>query len=170
MAWLAWIIEGFSKLLFMFCAITIVALALAVTFEVISRYVFGSPTIWVTELSSYALVAVAFLGAAWTLGIDGHIRMELLGESGGPRGKFLSDLAMYVVAIAVAAALLYSGYFMVAANYQFGWRSSTILAVPLWIPQSIIPLGALAILLQASVGLVRTLTGARPVNNLNSGE
>lgn len=159
MAFLARMIEGFSKVLFSFCAAAIVALALSVAFEVVSRYLFSRPTIWVTELSSYALVAIAFLGAAWTLGTNGHIRMELLSESGGASGRFLSDLVMYVVAFIVAAALLYSGFRMVAANYQFGWRSSTILAVPLWIPQALIPLGAFAILLQSLLGLVRLLVG-----------
>ncbi|MES1924332.1 TRAP transporter small permease subunit [Salinisphaera sp. T31B1] len=157
------VLEAFSRLLFGLCALVIVAMALSVTYEVLSRYFFGRPTIWVTEVSSYLLVAVTFLGAAWTLRIDGHIRMDLLGETGGWLGRRVSDLAMFVVAAVVAAALLWSGWHMTSANYSFGWRASTILATPLWMPQALIPLGSLALLIQSLIGLWDTLTGARYV-------
>ncbi|MES1950525.1 tripartite AtP-independent periplasmic transporter subunit DctQ [Salinisphaera sp. S4-8] len=154
-------LETFSRLLFGLCALVIVAMALSVTYEVASRYFFGRPTIWVTELASYFLVAVTFLGAAWTLRNDGHIRMDLLRETGGRIGQLVSDLAMFSIAAVVAAALLWSGWHMTSANYAFGWRASTILATPLWLPQSLIPLGSLALLLQSVIGLWDTVSGAR---------
>lgn len=155
------LIEALSRLLFWAAAVAIVAMTVSVTYEVISRYAVGRPTIWVTEVSSYLLVGVAFLGAAWTLREDGHIRMELLGEAGGPRGRRLSDLAMFVVAGAVAAALFWSGWKMTLSSHEFGWRSSSLLATPLWIPQALIPLGAASLFLQSALGLFDTITGRR---------
>lgn len=155
------VIEALSRLLFWAAAVAIVVMTLSVTYEVISRYAIGRPTIWVTEVSSYLLVGVAFLGAAWTLREDGHIRMELLGEAGGPRGRRLSDLAMFAVAGAVAAALFWSGWRMTLSSHAFGWRSSSLLATPLWIPQALIPLGAAALFLQSALGLFDTITGRR---------
>ena len=161
MATIRTLCEGLSRLLFWICAAVILVMALCVTYEVVVRYVFGRPTIWVTEVSAYMLVGVAFLGAAWTLRLDGHIRMELLAETGGNAGRRLSDLAMFVVAILVSASLLWTGWNMAFANYNFGWKSSTLLATPLWIPQMLIPLGALALLLQSVIGLTDTITGRR---------
>ncbi|GAB3673535.1 TRAP transporter small permease subunit [Salinisphaera aquimarina] len=155
------ILEGFSRLLFALCALVIAIMALSVTYEVVSRYLLGRPTIWVTEISSYLLVAVTFLGAAWTLRIDGHIRMDLLRETGGWLGQRVSDLAMFAVAAIVSAALLWSGWHMTLANYNFGWRASSALGTPLWMPQSLIPLGSLALLIQSLIGVWDTLTGAR---------
>lgn len=153
--------ETLSRALFWLCAVVILLMALAVTYEVVVRYVFGRPTIWVTEISAYMLVAVAFLGAAWTLRRDGHIRMELLTEIGGSRGRRFSDCAMFLVAICVSAVLTWTGWNMAIANYNFGWKSSTLLATPLWIPQMLIPLGALTLLLQSLIGLADTVSGRR---------
>lgn len=161
MAYIRNTIHAFSRVLFWACAVIILIMALSVTYEVIARYVFDSPTIWVTEVSSYMLVAVAFLGAAWTLRADGHIRMELLSETGGPVGRRISDVAMFLVSICVSAALLWTGWNMASANYSFGWKSSTMLATPLWIPQMLVPLGSLSLLLESIIGLADTITGRR---------
>lgn len=163
MAQIRFVCEALSRTLFWICAFVILIMALSVTYEVIVRYIFNRPTAWVTELSSYMLVAVAFLGAAWTLRQDGHIRMELLAETTGPKGRKFSDLAMYLVAICISAVLLWTGWNMAVANYTFGWRSMTLLKTPLWIPQMLIPLGALALLLQSLIGLADTISGRRYV-------
>lgn len=154
-------VEALSRALFWLCAAVIVVMALSVTYEAVSRYVLGRPTIWVTEVASYMLVGVAFLGAAWTLKIDGHIRMDLMSESGGALGRRISDLLMYGVVILVSASLLWTGWNMTLANYHFGWRASTLLATPLWMPQALIPLGAFSLLAQSALGLLDTITGRR---------
>ncbi|MGQ3676045.1 TRAP transporter small permease subunit [Xanthobacter sp. TB0139] len=161
MALLRTLVDALSRALFWLTAIIIVLMAVAVTYEVVCRYVFGQPTIWVSESSSYMLVAVAFLGAAWTLRVDGHIRMELLAEIGGQRGRMVSDLAMFLVGAAISVALAWTGWNMTLANYNFGWRSSTLMATPLWIPQMLIPIGAVALLLQCLVGFLDVLSGRR---------
>lgn len=155
------IVDTLSRCLFWINAVIIVIMAVAVTYEVVGRYLFGRATIWVTETSSYMLVAVAFLGAAWTLRLDGHIRMELLIETGGLAGRKISDFAMFFVGAAIALALLWTGWNMTVANYNFGWRSSTLMATPLWIPQLLIPLGSLMLLMQCLVGLADVVSGHR---------
>ncbi len=161
MARIRTLVDALSRMLFWINALVIVAMACAVTYEVGCRYLLGRPTIWVNETSSYMLVAVAFLGAAWTLRIDGHVRMELLLETGGKAGRLISDLAMFLVAGAVALALTWTGWNMTLANYNFDWRASTLLATPLWIPQLLIPLGSAVLLLQCLMGLCDVLSGRR---------
>ncbi|RLQ87209.1 TRAP transporter small permease subunit [Notoacmeibacter ruber] len=152
---------AFSFGLFVVCAAGVMFMALAVTYEVMARYLLGSPTIWVSELSSYTLVATAFLGAAWTLRVGGHIRMDLIGETGGRAGRRFSDICMFVVAAIVAVVLLWTGWQMALASFRFGWRASTLLATPLWIPQALIPLSCIALLLESLVGLADTISGRR---------
>lgn len=154
-------IEAASQALFWLCAAIIFVMALSVTYEAMSRYLLGRPTIWVTEIVSYMLVGVAFLGAAWTLRLDGHIRMELLSEVGGPVGRRISDLLMFTVVVLVSASLLWTGWNMTVATFTFGWRASTLLATPLWLPQALIPLGALSLCAQGALGLLDTITGRR---------
>lgn len=155
------LVDALSRTLFWINALIIAAMALAVTYEVGCRYLLGRPTIWVNETSSYMLVAVAFLGAAWTLKIDAHVRMELLLETGSMAARKFSDLAMFLVTGAVALALTWTGWNMTLANYMFDWRASTLLATPLWIPQLLIPLGSAVLLLQCLVGLYDVVSGQR---------
>jgi len=56
----------------------LVALVCGVTFEVVMRYAFNKPTRWVVEFSEYALLYLAFLGGAWVLKEEGHVKVELL--------------------------------------------------------------------------------------------
>ncbi|MSQ18486.1 MAG: TRAP transporter small permease [Betaproteobacteria bacterium] len=58
----------------------LVALVCVVTFEVVMRYAFNRPTRWVVEFSEYALLYLAFLGGAWVLKEEGHVKVELLIE------------------------------------------------------------------------------------------
>ncbi|MGE0717701.1 MAG: TRAP transporter small permease subunit [Alphaproteobacteria bacterium] len=77
-------------------ATAILALMLAICWEVVSRYVFNAPTIWAHEIG-YMLTGGAFLlGMSWTLRRDGNIRVDLLSTLLGRRGQAVIDLAGYL--------------------------------------------------------------------------
>lgn len=51
---------------------------LSVTYNVFSRYFFDRPVVWVLEISEYCLLYIVFLGAAFLLQNEGHVRVDLL--------------------------------------------------------------------------------------------
>ena len=62
-------------------AMTLVAaMALTISFEVTSRYLFNNPTSWVVDVNGWMLLYMTFLASAWLLREDGHVRMTLLLE------------------------------------------------------------------------------------------
>jgi C4-dicarboxylate transporter, DctQ subunit len=74
-------------------------------FEVVMRYVFNRPTIWVHE-TTIALTAICFaFGGAYCLGTDRHIRVVLLYDAAGPRVRRWLDVAISLVG-AVSCALM----------------------------------------------------------------
>jgi C4-dicarboxylate transporter, DctQ subunit len=74
-------------------------------FEVVMRYVFNAPTVWVHE-TTIALTAICFaFGGAYCLGTDRHIRVVLLYDAAGPRVRRWLDVAISLVG-AVACALM----------------------------------------------------------------
>lgn len=78
-------------------ALLIIPLTLATCYEVFSRYVFGAPTIWAFELG-YSLMGVHFIvGAALTLRLRGHIRIDLLYSHFSLRTRVLIDLVGYLL-------------------------------------------------------------------------
>ena len=102
------------------------------------------------EFAGYCMAASSFLGLAWTLRTNEHIRMTLAigGMKGGRRR------AMEIICLAAAAAI--TGYFawssaeMVWTSYSLNDVSQGLVPVKLWIPQSGMALG-LAVLLLAFV-------------------
>lgn len=74
-------------------------------FEVVMRYVFDAPTVWVHE-TTIAMTAICFaFGGAYCLGSDRHIRVVLLYDAAGPRVRRRLDVAISLVG-ALACALM----------------------------------------------------------------
>ena len=46
-------------------------------FETVSRTIFNHPWIWTVEMAQFVMAAYYTLGGAYTLIMDGHVRMDL---------------------------------------------------------------------------------------------
>lgn len=153
--------DAVSGAAFVLTCLMLAVLAVSILYEVFSRYVIGSPTIWVSEVGSYLVVGITLLGAAWTQRANSHFKMDAL-EHYFPS---LAPAAHVFTCVAIggfAAFLLWTGVEMTWASYSFGWRTPSLLATPLWIPQSAIPLGAAALLIQALADGLKAVAGLRP--------
>ena len=79
-------------------------------YEVVMRYVFNAPTIWVHE-TTIALTAICFaFGGAYCLATDRHIRVVLLYNSAGPRTKRWLDVAISLVGAAACALMAWAAW------------------------------------------------------------
>ena len=68
-------------------ALGLLGMTSIVCFEIFSRYIFNAPTSWITEVATYDLVAVAFLGLAAAQRAGAHIQVELLLNSLSARAR-----------------------------------------------------------------------------------
>lgn len=90
-------IESISEISGKIVSYLVYVLLFVVVFEVISRKIFGSPTIWGFELS-YMLYAVAFLlGFGYTLKHKMHIGIDIFYSKMSPRKQGFLDLFGYIV-------------------------------------------------------------------------
>src|SRR5580700_11434452 len=71
------------------CCLFIVLAEFAV---VVMRYAFGIGSIRLQESVLYAHAALFMLAAAWTLQIQGHVRVDIFYAQASPRTKALIDL------------------------------------------------------------------------------
>ena len=75
--------------------------------------------------------------------LDGeHISVDVLTSRLGARGRRRTLLAGFVAAAITAALLVFEGADMVAFSRMVDLKSNGYLAVPMWIPQAVVPLGA----------------------------
>ena len=118
-----------------------------ITFEVVSRYIFKSPTLWVVDVSRYCLVYITFLAATSLLLKGEHINVDLVLTHTGPRtrlafniiGHLLCSIAFLVFFIFTAAATW--------DHYERGILVMDPIEIPKFIPLAIIPVGGLFLFL-----------------------
>jgi TRAP-type C4-dicarboxylate transport system permease small subunit len=141
------------------CAMVLTALVL--TYAVVSRYFFKSPTDWQDEASVFMLVGVTFSCAAWVQSSRGHIGIEALASvlpaSVNAARLFVVDLLSF----------LFCGFFAWKSWTLFheawvdGQTTSSTFAPPLWIPYSMMAAGMTLLTLQILAQLAARLAGER---------
>ena len=126
----------------------IVYLTLSIDFEVFMRYVQHSPTSWVVDFSEYALVFLTFLGGAWVLANEGHIKVEILVDRLPPGVHQKVNIVTSILG-AVAFGLLF-WYSLVLTLDAFAAKAVFIrpVVVPIGPMYSVIPIGSLFVALQ----------------------
>lgn len=154
--------EGLLAGLSGLCLILIV---IAVCAEIVMRYFFKSPLIWVVELTEYGLLYVTFLGSAWLLKREGHVRVDVvigcLSQTWQDRWAALSSL----IGLLVSLVLTVFGAVTTWDHYVRGIFKPSVLEFPTWVPLLAIPLGSLLLSLRFARMLhqsVRQLKGADP--------
>lgn len=129
-------------------AISIFLIMLVMTYEVFCRYLLNSPTTWGLEVVSYLLATSTCLGLAYTLRVQAHIAVDVVRKLFPiPVQLFLYRISLLVI-VAVCVVMIFWGWIDVMASKLLGDVSLTPLAMPLWIPQIVLPCGAFLLLIQ----------------------
>lgn len=132
-------------------AIAIVVLVLivgAVCAEVVLRTFFARPQVWVIEFSEYGLLYLTFLGTAWLMRQDGHVRVDLLTNTLGREGKRALALVSEAVGCMVSVVLTVFGVIVTLDAHRRGLFKPTILEFPTWVVLAVIPLGSALLVLR----------------------
>lgn len=138
---------GIARVSGVVCALALVAMAVGITVEIVSRNFFHYSFRSVEELSGYLIVAITFLGLAVAVYEQALFRVEFLLERFPARWRKGLDL-LFLIAFAVFLGVIdYQSVELVIGSFRSGYVSSTLLATPLFIPQALIPLGVSATLL-----------------------
>lgn len=156
------LIDRFSEWVGVAVAWLVVPLVIAVTWEVVARYVFGAPTIWSFEITYMLYGAMFMLGAAYALRVGAHIRTDFFWEKWSPRTKGVIDSIAYLGFFFRGIALfLWVGWNEAWYAYEIGEMSEQTPWRPLlWPLKATIPLAAALLLLQGVSELAKSLYAA----------
>lgn len=136
----------------------VLLIAVAILVQVVGR-LFGVNLFGLVEVATYAMVAATFLALPYTLRTRGHIRITLLiARLRGPARR-RTEIVCFAVGLAFTLYFLYYSIDLTWASFSKGARSQGMLAVPLWIPQTLMTLGLLAFAGALGHGLVEVLRG-----------
>lgn len=129
-------------------AICLAIVTLTITFDVCMRYLFHSPTVWVQETSIYMCIAIGFLGLAYALKNDAHFSITILTDHLTPKNRSRFKIFTSFAGILYSAVFVVKGYENAKFSFDIGDVSTGLLATPLWIPWTLVPIGGLLLGLQ----------------------
>jgi len=130
---------------------------LSVCLELILRYFFNSPTSWVMEMSAYVVLWVPFLGGAWVLKKDGHVRMDLLIGNVSPKIRAILILITSVIAAVTCLIITWYGIKVVMDLYETRFRTQTVLMLPKYPIMAIIPLSTFLFFIEFLRKIIKSL-------------
>jgi TRAP-type C4-dicarboxylate transport system permease small subunit len=126
-----------------------------VTSGVVARRAFNTPFLFVEELSGYVVLGIVFLGLAYTLRTGGHIRVDIVHDRLAGAGRTALQAACLLLALVWAAFVVAGTTRLVHEYYTQGVLSFAYTQTPLWIPGSLMVVGAVLLALQCVAMLLR---------------
>lgn len=126
-------------------------IAVSVVF-ISSRFIFHVPTAWADESSRYLLILLGWMGASYAASKNDHLSIDLIEgllkkHTKNPE-KWLNaaDRIAQVLSLIFLCGFTYFYTDFVIKMYKVGTPSAT-LPVPLWVPMSLVLVGAVLIIM-----------------------
>ena len=152
-------IDSLSEWLGKLCAWCLFAIGFFITFEVLMRYVFNAPTIWVDEISRILQVWVVFLATPYVLKHREMISIDVLLREPNTLRRRLAESFSIVVLFVFMSVAVYYGFELWLKATLAGHTTDTYLAPPKWFTHAPVWVGGTLLLLQGVTQLVRVWAG-----------
>ncbi len=155
------LIESLSNWMSWISAVVLGLMTILILAEITLWNIFEKTTLIADEYSAYGLAAIIFLGAGYCLKERGHIRITLV------LGFLPKKISRVITFIATGITTAFMGYLwlyllkMVQATIRYGSTSGTLTNTPLWVPQTVMLIGAACLLLQLVATTIKTYDAIR---------
>lgn len=126
----------------------LLSVAFFVFYEVVCRYGFGSPTIWVMDISIYSIIWSVFLGTAHTMRRNGHVMVDVLTMKLPPTWRRTIEMIIHLLILALAVFLTAASATSCWSAYRMNELTFSALYLPLYYPLSAVPVGMALLVLE----------------------
>ncbi len=138
----------------------LVVMLISVVWQVFSRFVLRAPSTITDEISSFSLIWVGLLGAAYAAGKNLHLAIDLIPEEVVKKRQGLFNGIVFIsIAVFAFTVMIVGGFRLVQLSFQFGQTSAT-LEIPLGFIYMIVPISGILICYYS----VDTLLNLRQLN------
>jgi len=140
--------ESLSNQMAKISAVLLGLMSVLILVEIFLWNLFEKTTLIADEYSAYGLAAIIFLGAGYCLKEKGHIRITLVL---GLLPEKASRVITFISTVITTCFMWYVWWWlfkMVQATLRYGSTSGTLTNTPLWIPQTIMLIGATCFFIQ----------------------
>jgi TRAP-type mannitol/chloroaromatic compound transport system permease small subunit len=121
-------------------------------FEVIMRYCFNNPTVWVHETSEMLFAVMFLIGGSYTVIYDGHVRVDIFYNRLSNKKKMGAEILTLIFFMLYLSVLTYQGTIMAIESCRQFERSQTPFGPYIFPVITLVPIASFLMLLQ---GIVR---------------
>ncbi|MFA5638161.1 MAG: TRAP transporter small permease subunit [Anaerovoracaceae bacterium] len=135
----------------------LVAICFILSFEVISRYFFDSPTIWAQDVSKQLLAVVGCMGGGYALLYNSHVKVDVFWERWSVRTRAIVDIFTSILFFVYLGLMLYNCFDMAAISWSFHERTTSVFAPVLYPLKTIIVIGVFFCFIQGISKLIHDI-------------
>jgi TRAP-type mannitol/chloroaromatic compound transport system permease small subunit len=142
-------VDAVNRLVGRFAMYLLYVLGAILLTSTLSRLLTGASVNWALEMSQFVLSAYYLLGGAYSMQLDGHVRMDILYSRLSPHRRAVTDSITILFVIFYLIVLFAGG--LSSTNYAIVYRQQNYSAwAPLlWPIKVVMTIGILLMLLQA---------------------
>ncbi len=142
------IFDQAMKTMMLLSGIMLVLIMLSVCLEVVLRTFFNMSLIWITEVTEILLLYITFLGAAWVLHEEKHVKVDIILSRIKPRSKAFLGIISSILGIFVSVTLTWYGLKVALDCFHKNLYTPTAMEIPMFLIIIVIPFGCLMLFVQ----------------------
>lgn len=150
-----------NRAILFLASLALVAASLILSYSVVVRFLFRTPTYWQDEAAVFLLVGATFLTAAYVQSRRGHVAIEALTALLPPRLNAARLLAVDIISFAFCAFFSWKSFVLLEEAWVDGHVSSSTWGPPLFIPYGVMTAGMILLSLQILLQIAIALSGGR---------
>lgn len=139
----------------------VVIMAFMVGTNVLLRFFFNKPLIFAEEYSAYLLIALVYLGLAYTARVEGHIRTDVVYRQFTKTVRDGLDVVTSILLLVVGGVYFWYCLDLFFENIETHAVGIGLLRTPLWIPQTALVIGLPILGLELAAQAVKKFTDLR---------
>ncbi|WP_158232932.1 TRAP transporter small permease [Sporosarcina sp. P2] len=128
--------------------VVIIIISLLIIVDIVSLKFFSNQFSWILEVSEYLLVFLTFLGVAWLLREDGHIKLDLLLNRLSEKNRTRMEIVNSCIGAIISLIITVYGFLATWNLYMRDIKTETILEIPRSMLIVIIPVSFLFVFVQ----------------------
>ncbi len=135
------IFDSIIRVLASGAGVILVFIALAISVNVIRRYLGWGSAIWLLEVTEFSLLWMTLLAAAWVLKQEGHVKMDVLIDRLKLKHRALLNTITSIISAIVCLLIAIYSLSVTVESLQAGYWIDTAMMPPQFPIFIIIPLG-----------------------------
>ncbi len=139
-------------------------LAALIFTEIVARTFFEQSFVFTLEVSTWLMVTLVLMGAAWTLREEGHIRINLISQRLSLRNQSWLTMWLAIIGIVVSGYVAFYAFDQMTGYYILGTRGESIARLPLWWAWAPLFVGLVVLTLQFT-GIVANIISSQKSTN-----